>query len=282
MVAVLRAPPWDEGLNRFTLDCSDTTQLFQPIMGPLGPVVARATGPIVVDRLDMAFVETLPHRAFVFTVTGSAEIQLRRRIAKTSTRYDKAVGSESECESEADDASGADVQSVVSEREAEAEHEDEEVQNVLGDDEGAQEELAAIDRAPAGTHVDVLGPDGYFTLINNPGWENLKMLVKPRRCKDLPDGMGTDERFSRTLYPRDFGEAKANPVITKLVLCSWKLCRSTHAGFHQSSAARKSWYADQLHHLGGQLRALGRPEGRTGSPAADAYIVGWAPDAFVA
>ncbi|CAK0850229.1 unnamed protein product [Prorocentrum cordatum] len=175
-VATLRAPPWDEDLNRFELDCSDPAQISQPILEPLGPAVARATGPIVVDRLGAVFVEALPHRAFAFPVAGSAKVHLRRRAAKTGARCDADGGEEPECESEADDASDADAMPVVFEREAEAEHEGEEVQNMLAEREdeargdGAQGEPAATDRAPAGTRVDALGSDGYLTHISNPGW----------------------------------------------------------------------------------------------------------------
>eukprot|EP00973_Karenia_brevis_P073195 10167858-Karenia_brevis.AAC.1 len=66
------------------------------------------------------------------------------------------------------------------------------------------------EKAAPGTYVDAVESDGYPTLVDDPVWQNLKMLVKPRWCKDSPEGMGK-AGVSKTLYPRDFGENKENP-----------------------------------------------------------------------
>ena len=277
----------EAGDNVFELRCDDVSELFQPLATAVGDMLRRSAGPVSLVQLVMSIVQVLPPRTFRLEVLDYRHVQLKPRASKSAA--DDADGVSDASDADALRGADSDASSVVSAREPDAEHEVEESQkDPLRplDSEGLEDVALEAAEGPAGkmaagTYVMSDESDGYFTLINDPNHPNIKILVKPRWAKPPPEGMGVVARQqSQTVYPRDFGEDKACPRISLLVACSWKLWRSKHHGFVNSSPARQSWYNDELDSLSRRLQALGVAGGGTGNTKANAMIRSWTPDAF--
>ena len=132
-------------------------------------------------------------------------------------------------------------------------------------------------RKPAGTHTVAEHSNVYFTMTNNPGFQDVVLAML--RSWQTADEMGTAE-FSKRLRPHHFGESKANPHRTYLVLRSWMLWRSARGGWNDKKAARQRWWRGEQDKLRRDIAALREPGGGTGSPKADSMIRVWMPSVF--
>ena len=122
-------------------------------------------------------------------------------------------------------------------------------------------------------------PDGYFTLINDPKYNNVKMCMLPRWQQPQPDGMGMSI-WSKTLKIADYDGEEMIANLVYLVADSWKLWRASHGAFLKLLPARFTWYCNELDRLRHKIQALGVAGGGTGNAEVDNAILAWAPAAL--
>lgn len=118
------------------------------------------------------------------------------------------------------------------------------------------------------------GSNGYYTIINDPRDNDVKLKRLKRWC--VADEIGSTEK-SRTVIPKHFDEEKDAPDKSYMVLRAWFLWRGRRDGWADRLVPRQIFF----HHLENKLRAdiaaLQVSGGGTGSPTADALIRGWCP-----
>ena len=231
-------------MNRFVLDIPLAHNALQPLTVALEVVLRWCSPTCDVYKLSMTLADDTDDEALVFSV-ATAECVALRPGAKRSKKEDNYVDAESCSEEDVDAVLGgagsdSDAPSVVSDREADAEHEIEEASalDLCGEAEQAQEEEDASDtfvRFPAGTWVVQGESDGYFTMTNDLHFPYCKVCIKKRWAMLPPEGMG--EHGSPQMV--ESGQLKAANVlkydidrqdqqITFIVLHTWKLWRARH------------------------------------------------------
>lgn len=164
------------------------------------------------------------------------------------------------------DESGASSSSGVSE------DEDDEVGSSEDDD-----EVPAAVRKPAGTHVYYT--NGYFTFIDNAGYNDIKCVCLPRWCGK--NHLGGKNR-SKTVTPETFGDSRAAPTRARLVLRAWMLWKVNAGGFANKRASRRRVFEYERDRLMADIIALSSAaQPSTGNAAADKLIRQWAPQVMV-
>ena len=226
-----------------------------------------------------------------FTVVSEKDVELhpRRPAYGKKSASEDASGTESEAEAAL---VGSDTEaSVVSEREADAELEAEEVEacpeHGVDDEDPAADPTAAEPVADGKVKAGWAGLvgmyrvncDGYFTTVNNPNFNNIKILMLPRWQRAVPDGMGVGQ-WSKTLKITDYDDDEHAPKLAFLVADSWKLLRSKRDGFVDALPIRQAWYSGELASLRARIAALSATDGRTGNAAADRLIAQLCPEVF--
>ena len=78
--------------------------------------------------------------------------------------------------------------------------------------------------------------------------------------------------MSKRVTPRDFGETRADPVRSLLVLRAWAVWRARHRGWADARPCRKRHFDEQHARLLEDVRALGAPCKLLGNPRANAML----------
>ena len=120
--------------------------------------------------------------------------------------------------------------------------------------------------------------DGYFTVVNDPGHPNLKVLVRPRWTLAPPEGIGSVGK-SKTPCPKDYGETKDNCPITMVLLKCWTWWRAKQGGFVDALAVRRTWYQNELRDVIDRLEMV-EFDGSEGAAGARNMIRDWLPEAL--
>jgi hypothetical protein len=137
-----------------------------------------------------------------------------------------------------------------------------------GSEECEEGGAAGVERKAAGTHVVAELSNEYFTFVDNRGYENVRVLLRPRWVEFLADGIK-----SKTLTPHLVGDFRARPVRAFLVLRAWAVGRFQHRGFHLTKSARKKFFERECAALKAAIRAhppVGEPS--VGNAEADGMI----------
>ncbi len=260
----------------FDLNCSGG-EMFKPLhcLEALSTLSSDST----VWSLDIVVQHVVPGISVTVKVQGATEVLVAARPPRRSAAAEEQSGSDVE-ESGLFEEAWEDVTCLHSENESGAEHEQEECahQTEIHEDlDGEDERKDPAERSAPGSYV--VESEGYFTLVDNPHFDDAKMLVRPRWCIAPPSGMGTSSK-SKTLKIRDYDTEETAPECTYLVLRSWKLWRFSQHGFIEAHHARKAYYADEMAALRESITQRKVPGGGTGSVAADAKIRAWTPGAL--
>ena len=142
--------------------------------------------------------------------------------------------------------SDSEIDSVGSAEETEREDEEEQADAGLdlgidSDESESANELHAVNaRAPKGAHV--VESNGYFSIIRNPKFTDVKVIMLPRWATD--EYMGRTDK-SKTLPIEKF-DPIGQPRIAFLVLRSWMLYRVSLHGFVAQKHSRRKWYTREL------------------------------------
>ena len=130
-------------------------------------------------------------------------------------------------------------------------------------------------RAASGTYTSPW--NDYFSLTNHPGFPDLKIRILDRWKSEAL--LGT-KLMSKAMQPAAFGESKARPVLTTIVLRAWMVQRAQENGFAASKACRRHVFAKELQALRSDIQALtcGAAKPTTGNHAADAKLRSFLPE----
>ena len=128
----------------------------------------------------------------------------------------------------------------------------------------------------------------YFYMVNNPGhdkhgvpWNDVKMCM----FSDwkVAEHMGRSD-MSKSLRPCVFGETKANPRRTYLLLRGWMLWRARRDGWANGRPSRRREFDYDEMQLENEIRALradsaaGAAGSLLGHAGADALLRTWVPE----
>ena len=86
----------------------------------------------------------------------------------------------------------------------------------------------------------------YFTLTDNRFYGDLRMQVRKRYA--TPELLGK-RKLQKGLVTHQFGDVRANPVRTMVVLRAWALQRLTHNGFLLGHRSRQATYKHEFDNL---------------------------------
>jgi hypothetical protein len=141
----------------------------------------------------------------------------------------KLAGLGSDAESEGD--------SIVSSDEPSSDGDlDEDDEGEADDDDGG----VGAPRKPPGTHVVDNLSNQYFTFVDNRGFPDVKVLLRPRwATAEFLGGVGVEK--SKTMTPHKVGDLRERPVRSFLVLRAWALGRFRQNGFHLTKSVRKKF-----------------------------------------
>ncbi len=153
--------------------------------------------------------------------------------------------------------------------------EEEDVGKISESEESSDDEQGISARASPGTHV--VERNGYWTIINDPKYPDIKVKVHNRWC--TPDNCGVKAK-SKTIVLWHFGEDSTCPTKCLLVLRSWVLMRLQQNNFMEKKSARRKWLACEAERLRKDILALGVTSGGTGHELADTMVRQWTPEAL--
>ena len=253
---------------------------FHEAMKPLPHLFAvwgiRDVASCMVHSLDWS-IRRIEVDRVVFSITGAERVRKPAGVpatvpapetedAELDWAFDKVGRLEEEDEDLASvcssDESGASSSSGESDDE---DHED----GSSEDDEG----MPPAARKPAGTHVYYT--NGYFTFIDNAGYNDIKCVALPRWCGKNHLG---DKNRSKTVTPDNFGDSRAAPTRARLVLRAWMLWKANTGDFASKRASRRRVFDAERDRLRADIIALSSAaQPTTGNAAADKAIRQWAP-----
>jgi hypothetical protein len=128
--------------------------------------------------------------------------------------------------------------------------------------------------AARGTHV--VYRNGYFYIVNAPGYPDCKMVLVQKWVHELGR-----RNMSKALTIQHYNTDVSSPVRTQLALRAWMLWRADANYILDKKASRRRWWEAEIEQL--SIPRLGSQvwgDGRTGSGKADALIEQWCPRAF--
>ncbi len=158
---------------------------------------------------------------------------------------------------------------------------------------GADAEAAAPAPAAIGAHATggagsvscprpgllSLWNDDYFWIWDSET-EFIRVRIRSRFAQPDPIGMGT-WCMSKQIFPRDYGETRAEPVRSLLILRAWAVWRARVSGWADERECRKTHFDEQEVLLERDVRALGAPDRLLGNVKANALLQSFLPDLVV-
>ena len=160
---------------------------------------------------------------------------------------------------------------------------------------GADAEAAAPAPAAIGAHATggagavscprpgllSLWNDDYFWIWDSET-EWIQMKIRSKFAQPAPIGMGGGTwPMSKRITPRDYGETRAEPVRSILILRAWAVWRARLDGWADERECRKTHFDEQEVLLERDVRALGAPDRLLGNAEANALLRSFLPDLVV-
>eukprot|EP00435_Cladocopium_sp_Y103_P041656 s237_g11.t1 len=220
-------------------------------------------------------------------VDGAEEVTLQhRKRAQRVAEPGSGSGSDSissESDFEQDFACVSEYESLDSD----GEEEDSETTHVSAaavEEGGLEPDLAESEDGgdnPKGSNVVHPYSNTYFTLENyalSSAKEDVKMRIRPRWCRDEPEGMGHSPEKSKTIRILEFDCELQEPKRAYLVLRAWALWRARQGSWLNHRPPRQRWWQRELEAIKAAVQALNMPHGTTGSAKADEKIRMWLPE----
>ena len=129
-------------------------------------------------------------------------------------------------------------------------------------------------RKPAGTNV--VYRNTYFRFTDDPNYRDVKVTIAKQWCR--PGLLGTTN-MSKTVVPSHFGDTRASPVRSSMVLKAWMLHRAAQNGFDKAKSARRRLFEKEAELLRAAIEAVSSPHApTTGHSESDARVRLWAPE----
>ena len=167
----------------------------------------------------------------------------------------------------------SDAESLCSSEESDTSSDDEGDKPVVDSD--SDEEESELARQLAGTHV--VSSNGYFTLTDNRNYPDVRMSIMRQWCRKGELGV---EELSKTVVPKHYGDDRACPTRSFLVLRAWMLWRARRDGWCSLRSSRRMVFADEFRALKKELHIAGGGAPTTGNAAADERMKEWLPELF--
>ena len=130
---------------------------------------------------------------------------------------------------------------------------------------------------PRGRRRPPLWDNGFFYVPDNTGNDDVNIVMHGGWSHPPPGGMGDKDR-SKTLTPAHYGESRANPARSFIMLRSWMLWRAGANGWSAAHPGRAREFGEEAVRLQREIQDL-QPQlgGLLGNPKADALIRQWVP-----
>ena len=121
--------------------------------------------------------------------------------------------------------------------------------------------------------------NGVFYILDNPGHEDVKIVIHQEWVVEPPQGLGRIPTMSKTLTPANFGETRADPQRSLCLLSAWMVWRARYAGWTAADGWRKRMIDDEAGRLELMIRRL-QPQGDRllGNEDASKQLLEWVLD----
>ena len=280
-VAHIRRKVWGWPLShttkmRFSLDVGTMHTNFQPLYDHFQELgLDGMASDIVVLRLVMSF-DCLRGCVATWLLEEAHEVEV-------PVRKERAAAAADETSADEDDvASGCERSDVASiDSDADSSLPDETAEQLPAEATGGatSDEGEGLPDSVGGhpSRGGLVFNNNYFTLRNDPGYPNAKMLINDRFCVLAELGIS---KMSKTLVIKHYDALNTQPVRTYLALRAWMLMRATQDGWVNRKPPRQKWHVLEAERLRQDVIALRILGGGTGNAKADAHIRSWWPDAL--
>ena len=121
-----------------------------------------------------------------------------------------------------------------------------------------------------------LWEDPYFSVWDNLGREYLSIHIRNHWCQLSPHGLGVVNK-SKTVTPRHFGETRAEPTRSLILLRAWAVWRARQRGWADAQRGRARHFTEQEALIEQDIRALGAPCHLLGNRKANSVLQTWVP-----